>query len=44
VWKIAANILNKRTRGDPPAWEFGQVLKIPHCKENIYYEIFHKRR
>ena len=36
VWRVAANILNKKSRtadkGGAPAWELGEVLTTPHCK------------
>jgi hypothetical protein len=32
-WRVAANILNKPTRGGPPAWWLGVGLTTPHCKK-----------
>ena len=36
IWRLAANILNKRlqtvNKGSPPTWGLGEVLTTPHLK------------
>jgi hypothetical protein len=43
VWKAAVNILNKQSQtGDnagQPAWGWGKVLIISHCKSRPCYEM-----
>jgi hypothetical protein len=46
IWRVAANILNKRSRtadkGGPATWGLGEVLKTPHRKIVSSYEPFTK--
>jgi hypothetical protein len=34
IWRVAANIFSKQpTRGGPPAWRLGEILRTPHRKK-----------
>jgi hypothetical protein len=39
IWRVAVNKLNKQPRtaggGGPPAWELGELLKIPLRKKSV---------
>jgi hypothetical protein len=43
-WRAAANILNKQSRGGPPAWGLGVGLTTPHRKNKLVTKILKKPR